>query len=894
MLANHMGAGQSGCSSSCRHRAETEATAKLENWTPDLQHRRMRSIADCARAILRPALVAACLASLAGARAASPGSFTAAATPVEALKVAKDFRVELLYTVPKDQEGSWVALCSDPKGRLIVSDQYGSLYRITPPALGTTLGLKIEKIDLPIGQAQGLVYAFDSLYVMVANEAFQGRGLYRVRDTNGDDQFDEVKLLRKLQGGGEHGPHAIVPTPDGKGLYIIVGNQTKITDLAGSHVPKNWGEDLLLPRLWDGNGFMKGVLGPGGWVARIDPEGKNWELQTVGFRNEYDAAVHRDGDLFTFDADMEWDMNTPWYRPTRICFVASGADFGWRSGASKWPPYYPDTLPPVVDIGPGSPTGVTFGYGAKFPAKYQNAFFASDWSYGKLYAIHIEPDGAGYRGKAEEFITGQPLPLTEVIINPKDGAMYFTIGGRKTQSALYRVTYTGKESTAPSNQKLAGGSKRELRRKLESFHGHEDPKAVKSAWQYLRSDDRYLSTAARVAVEWQPVSSWREQALAEKDVNGSINALIALVRVSARDESHRKPTDPAPDPALQPAVLASLDRLKWDSLTEAQKLGVLRVYALAFIRLGKPDDATRQRLGALFESRFPALSQPLNLQIGELMVYLETPSAASKLVSALEKAPSQEEQLAYAKMLRVLRTGWTPPLRESYFKWYLKAANFRGGASLAGFLRDMKNDALATLSPSEKTALQPILDAKPPKRTALENLLAGRTTVKEWTVDGLSPSLAGGMKNRNYDRGRELFGAVGCYNCHRFATEGGAVGPDLTGVSGRFNPRDLLESIIDPNKEISDQYQAIVVSKNDGETVMGRVANLNDDSLMIATDMTDPNAFANVKRSDVRTIEPSKISPMPEGLLNTLKEDEILDLLAFLLSAGNRDARFFK
>lgn len=867
----------------------------LESIPPPFHTEPMFAVLTRRRELLSSRLVALALGLLTVSPGLAQDSFAGAATPIETLKVAKDFKVELLHTVPKDQQGSWVALCADPKGRLIVSDQYGSLYRLTPPPLGTTTGLKIEKIDLPIGQAQGLLYAFDSLYVMVANEAYQGRGLYRVRDTNGDDQFDDVKLLRKLEGGGEHGPHAIVLTPDKKGLFIVVGNQTKITALNGSRVPPNWSEDLLLPRLWDGNGFMKGVLGPGGWVAKTDPDAQNWELHTVGFRNQYDAAVHKDGDLFTFDADMEWDMNTPWYRPTRVCFVASGADFGWRSGGSKWPSYYPDTLPPVVDIGPGSPTGVTFGYGAKFPAKYQNAYYAADWSYGKLYAVHIEPDGAGYKGVAEEFITGQPLPLTEVIIHPQDGAMYFTIGGRKTQSALYRVTYVGKESTAPSTQKLAGGSARELRRKLESFHGHQDPKAVKAAWPFLSHKDRYLNTAARVALEWQPAESWRDQALAEKNPTGAINALIALIRVSARDEFHRKPTaDPVPDPTLQPAILASLDRLKWDSLSEFQKLGVLRTYGLAFIRLGRPEEATRQRLGTLFESRFPTTSQPLNLQLGELMVYLASPNAATELVAALQKAPSQEEQLAYAKMLRVLRTGWTPALREAYFSWFLKAANFRGGASLSGFLRDMKNDAIATLSDSEKASLQALLDTKPPKRSALDNLLADRKQVKEWTLTDLRPALNDGLRRRNYERGRELFGAVGCYNCHRFATEGGAVGPDLTGVSGRFSPPDLLESLIDPSKEISDQYQAILVTKKDGETVIGRVANLNDETLMIATDMTDPNAFANVKRTDVESIEPSKISPMPEGLLNTLQQEEILDLMAFLLSGGNRDAKYFK
>ena len=109
-----------------------------------------------------------------------------------------------------------------------------------------------------------------------------------------------------------------------------------------------------------------------------------------------------------------------WYRPTRICHVVSGAEFGWRNGSGKWPVYYPDSVPPVVNVGPGSPTGVCFGYGTKFPSKYQNALFACDWSYGKLYAVHLHPDGSTYSGELEEFVAGTPLPLTDVVVGAQD------------------------------------------------------------------------------------------------------------------------------------------------------------------------------------------------------------------------------------------------------------------------------------------------------------------------------------------------------------------------------------------------------------------------------------------------------------------------------------------
>ena len=835
-----------------------------------------------------------CLGIAALLPAFAQGSLKDAATAVGSLKVAKGFKVDLLYTVPKDGKGSWVSMCLDPKGRLIVSDQYGKLYRLTLPPLGSTAEPGVETLDIPVGGAQGLLYAFDSLYVMCANDKPYARGLYRVRDTDGDDKFDDVKLIRGLDGGGEHGPHAILLSPDGRSLTIVSGNQTKLTAIDSSRVPMLWSEDHLLPRLWDGNGFMKGVLAPGGWIAKTDPEGKTWELMANGFRNEYDAAYNRDGELFAFDADMEWDMNTPWYRPTRVNHVASGAEFGWRSGAGKWPAYYPDSLGAVVDVGPGSPTGVTFGYGAKFPAKYQEALFINDWSYGKLYAVHLKPQGSGYTGELEEFIAGSPLPLTDLVVNPKDGALYFAIGGRKTQSALYRVTWTGGGSTAASSGMKGGEKERAQRHALEAFHGKVDPKAVKAAWPFLGSKDRNLRFAARVAIEWQPVGTWRELALAEKDPEASIQALIALSRASSKDAFHRKASDPQPDATLQAKIVASLDRIRWDKISDPQRLELLRAYSLAFTRLGRPDEATRTRLIAKFDPVYPAKTRELNAELAPMLVYLEAPSAAAKLTAALATAPTQEEQLDIARSVRGLKNGWTLDQRKAYFSWFLKAANFRGGASLAGFLRDMKADAVATLSPSEKTALAEVLSAKPVVKKPLENLLAGRATVKEWTVNDLAPALASGLKGRNFERGRELFGAVGCYNCHRFATEGGAVGPDLTGIAGRFNPRDLLESVIEPSKEVSDQYAPTIFTLKNGTSVIGRVANLNNDDISVMEDMSAPGDFTNVKRAELVRSEPSKVSPMPEGLLNTLKQDEVLDLMAFLLSRGERDGKFFR
>ena len=147
---------------------------------------------------------------------------------------------------------------------------------------------------------------------------------------------------------------------------------------------------------------------------------------------------------------------------------------------------------------------------------------------------------------------------------------------------------------------------------------------------------------------------------------------------------------------------------------------------------------------------------------------------------------------------------------------------------------------------------------------------------------------------RDFDRGRQLFGAANCFACHRFDDEGGANGPDLTGLAGRFSRKDLLESIVDPSKMISDQYAAVVIRTLGGETITGRIVNLHGDTLHVNTDMLNPNGIQNVQRKDIDKMQPSKLSMMPNGLLDTLQEDEVLDLMAFLLSRGDRNSGMFQ
>lgn len=817
--------------------------------------------------------------------AASPAARAAelGATPVENIKHLPDFQVELLYSVPREGQGSWVSLTTERQGRLIACDQYGKLYRLTPPAVGggAPSELKIEPIALEIGYAQGLLYAHDSLYVSVnaTQRKASGKppvesGLYRVRDTSGDDQYDEVRQLRRFAGSSEHGPHAVVLGPDGDSIYVCAGNHTLPPDFEYSLPTPVWDEDFLLSRLWDARGHARGILAPGGWIARCDPEGRRLEMFSIGYRNQYDMAFSPEGELFTYDSDMEWDIGAPWYRPTRVNHATSGSDFGWRSGSANPPEYYADNLGSVVDIGPGSPTGVVFGTGAKFPAKYQRALFISDWSYGTVYAVHLTPDGSSYTGEAEKFLSAQPLPVTDMVVHP-DGCLYFAIGGRETQSGLYRVRYTGSESTAaPAVAADAGTELRALRRRLEAWHEQPEAADLNVIWQHLSHEDRAIRFAARTALEHQPVVRWRTRVAGEQQPLAAIQACIALARCgSAQNHS---------------AAIEALRRIDWNALSDGQRLDLLRAYSLVFTRLGRGSPADRDAVLTQLDARFPARDRRINRDLAALLIYLDAPHIAERTLHQLASARTQEDQIQFAFLLKDLDTGWTPELREQYFRWFNAAAAHRGGMSFGGFLQNIRDEALATLTEAERQQLQPVLDVKVEPIDPLAELNS-RPVVRKYTVAELLPVVEAGLQGRDFEHGRQMFSTAACFRCHRVQGEGGSVGPDLTSVGGRFNHRDLLESMVEPSRVISDQYAQTQFVLKDGRVITGRVINLAGNELRVLTNMFDPSALAEIQRSEIELMQPANSSMMPDALLDRLTEDEILDLVAYLKSGGNPD-----
>jgi putative heme-binding domain-containing protein len=364
--------------------------------------------------------------------------------------LAKRFRVPDGFTIETAAQGSVtgsvVAFTFDPAGQPCVSIEQGSIARLIDDDKDGRYDHR-QPITTQMRNCQGLSFIRDHLYAV--GDGPRGTGLYRLDDPDKDGVFDKAELIRAAKGGmGEHGPHAVMLGPDGR-LYYNNGNHAHLKPPIDPASPVNVAyEGELLPHYNDSRGHAAGIMAPGGEIYRSDDEGRSWIRVVAGFRNEYDFAFNGDGEMLTFDSDMEWDVGLPWYRPVRVNHCATGAEFGWRNGSGKWPAYYFDSLPATLDVGRGSPTGVTFYQASQFPDDYRERFLICDWSQGRILAVKLVREGATYKATADEIVSGQPLNCTDIEAGP-DGSVYFTTGGRGTQGGLFRVSWTGPR-TKPS------------------------------------------------------------------------------------------------------------------------------------------------------------------------------------------------------------------------------------------------------------------------------------------------------------------------------------------------------------------------------------------------------------------------------------------------------------
>jgi putative heme-binding domain-containing protein len=782
------------------------------------------------------------------------------------------YEVELLRSAGKD-ESSWVSLAFDPEGRVTIGREDKGLLRFSFSEDRKKI-TRAEIIEDTLKECRGLLYAHGALYANANNS----KALYRLRDTNGDGKFDKVKSLYASEGGVGHGRNDLALGPDGK-IYAIQGDAVRIPeDIPNRTSPLRRQRVPYRPNE--------------GHVIRLDKDGKETEVFCGGLRNPYGIAFNRHGEAFTYDADAENDMGTPWYRATEVKHLTSGADFGWRAVTGSWPPYYPDhpdNAQASVHIGKGSPTSVKFGHQSNFPSAHQEALYVLDWTYGRILAVHMIERGAGYVGVAEVFLRGRPLNVTDLGFGP-DGAMYFVTGGRRTQSALYRVRYVGPKNKPPvaTSQQRARSElstkARSLRRKLEFHHGKpsqdiEDTLlgdgsagTLVSLWVHLGSPDPRIRYAARIALEHQPLERWRHAALTG---NGDPLTLLTSWTALAHADSKQSAD-----------ILSRLVKLDLKSLDEDLCLRVANLYAIC---LPEAENPPQKAILDQLRSLYPSQSDKLNWVLAPLLIQLDPERAVTQSIALLQTCNAPLQTVHYLYQLRHAQAGWSKADREAYFRKIGEATGYVGDSrGLPRTLGRIKKDALANVPEGERKAYEALAGSKR-KMPPLPDF-TGRKFVQNWKISDFSKDLESRSTARSMEKGKHMFSLALCSRCHRFRGEGFPIGPDLSGVASRLGRKDLLQAIVSPSETIAQNYRGDVLELTGGRTLNGQIIPTLDyraPHLLLAENLLQPDQTKKIPKAEVLERKRSDLSIMPPGLLNNLSKQEVLDLLAYLESTGN-------
>jgi putative heme-binding domain-containing protein len=349
-------------------------------------------------------------------------------------------------------------------------------------------------------------------------------------------------------------------------------------------------------------------------------------------------------------------------------------------------------------------------------------------------------------------------------------------------------------------------------------------------------------------------------------------------------------------------------------------LDLLRTYGLVLTRLGAPEGSLRNEVIAFLDARYPDTYDSLNRERGRLLAALDAPSIVGKMLSLLEqyseRAPDdgtlisdsvitrseqygptlsdmranmpQPQEIDVVLSLRGVRAGWTLEHRRTYFQWFFDALRKSGGESYVGFLENIRADALEALPAADRESLADLTDSYSAQALNFSELPKPVGPGKNWDRKELGLLMQDELaKPRNLENGRLMYEAALCQACHTMNGVGGAIGPDLTQIGTRSGRGNILESIYLPSDAISDQYAATLLTLTDGKKVMGRVVSEDDDAVQLNQNPYAPDQRISISKADITNRENSSVSIMPARLLNRLNEQEVMDIMAFLLSAGD-------
>ena len=512
--------------------------------------------------------------------------------------------------------------------------------------------------------------------------------------------------------------------------------------------------------------------------------------------------------------------------------------------------------------------------------------FLGDWAYGRVLAVDLEADGASHVATAHPFLQGRPFNVTDFAFGP-DGEMYLTTGGRGSQSGLYRVRWVGSgSSVAETSKEVAPAILR--RRAMEESHRDASALDQEELFDGLGDADPAIRYAARVGVERALLAARDGEAGAFTETDdevvealldlpadaGGWESALAIMRVGDRAEAI--------------GGVGRIQEMADEDDSESGRRHLARVLGLLLTRHGPLEPDVRTQVIELIDPIYPTGIYDTDRVLVEVLVALDDPSVIESTLPLIEGADRQETAILFLHALRLQRSGWDDESRGRLMSALDRAKSYSGGASLPGFVAAIRSDFAKTLGPAAAEMLAAREAAM--KEAAVEADV--RRFVRAWSVDDFSTHLARVNAGRDHARGAEMFEALQCAACHKVGDVGIAYGPDLTGVGGRFSAHDLLVAIIDPARDLSDQYAGVLIERGDADPVIGLPITEEGGVLAVAPDPRTGTLRIEIPLAEITAR--TSVTPMAAGLIDTANMDEILDLLAYMRSAGDATDTAFK
>ncbi len=443
--------------------------------------------------------------------------------------------------------------------------------------------------------------------------------------------------------------------------------------------------------------------------------------------------------------------------------------------------------------------------------------------------------------------------------NVRAAAVY--VAGQQTTDGAKAIAAAALKDSSPMVKRRAAEAL--VRQGLSADRPSFAP--VDDLYALLNNSDRFVRYSGRIALERTPRSDWADRVITETNPLGSIEGMLAWAR-TANGES------------MEPILEKQLSLMRDTDLSTENKLRLLRTFMYTVTEI---EDGLRPEMRAqvydLISPQFPANDERLNRDMSLILAYSEEPGAIEEILAAMPEGDDQIQlQMHYVYALRVIQDGWTLDQKMQLADWFNRSSTWRGG--MGGSLAQIFNQIMEFYTDEEKQMAYERAPGYAPLEAEDLAALGGRgfggfggrggptpiRTDKDEVFDSMLFVLGRGGGGRGGaptgpEAGQEAFEA-NCASCHRVGNIGADYGPDLTAT--QLSRREILESLIWPDRDIAEEYKNTVVETTDGRTIRGLLVSETPATLTLKTAAeTEP---VEVALSQVRTRSKEDSTIMPD------------------------------